>query len=53
MLHDVAVTVDNDTLRQRLVERGARVVEGCRGQLPADDVARLEGRLAALEGVGK
>jgi uncharacterized membrane protein len=53
LLQVVAVTVENDALRQRLVDRGARVVEGCRGQLPADDLARLEGRLAVLEGVGK
>ena len=52
LLHDAAVTVENDALRQRLVDRGARVVEGCRGQLPPDDLARLEGRLAVLEGVG-
>jgi uncharacterized membrane protein len=49
MLHDVAVTVEPDPLRQRIVERGLRVVEGCRGRLPPDDLAHLERRLAALE----
>jgi uncharacterized membrane protein len=52
LLQDVAGTVKNDALRLRLVERGARVVEGCRGRLPADDLARLEGRFAVLEGIG-
>jgi uncharacterized membrane protein len=51
LLHDVAVTVENDALRLRIVERGARVVEGCRGRLPPDDLARLEQRLDALEGL--
>jgi uncharacterized membrane protein len=49
LLHDVAVTVETDPLRQRIVERGLRVVEGCRGRLPPDDLAHLERRLAALE----
>jgi uncharacterized membrane protein len=52
LLHDVAVTVENDALRLRIVERGKRVVEGCRGRLPPDDLTRLEQRLAALEGLG-
>jgi uncharacterized membrane protein len=51
LLHDVAVTVENDALRLRIVERGARVVEGCRGRLPPDDLARLEQRLGTLEGL--
>jgi uncharacterized membrane protein len=51
LLHDVAVTVANDELRGRIVERGARVAEGCRGRLPASDLARLEQRLAVLEGM--
>jgi uncharacterized membrane protein len=52
LLQDVAVTIDNDSLRQRIVARGARVLEGCRGRLPADDLARIEQRLAALERLG-
>jgi uncharacterized membrane protein len=52
LLQDVAATVENDSLHARIVERGRRVVEGCRGRLPPDDLARLEYRLAALEGVG-
>jgi uncharacterized membrane protein len=47
LLHDVAVTA-TDPIRVTLIERGERVVEGCRGQLPPDDVARLEQRLADL-----
>ena len=50
LLHDVAVTVDDATLRRCFVERGARVVAGCRGRMPADDVVRLEQRQAVLEG---
>jgi len=51
LLEDVAVTVESESLRLRIVERGRRVVEGCRGRLPPDDLARLEQRLAALEGI--
>jgi uncharacterized membrane protein len=51
LLQDVAATVESDALRQRIVERARRVVEGCRGRLPSDDFARLEQRLAALEGL--
>jgi uncharacterized membrane protein len=51
LLHDVAVTIENEALRERIIARGARVVEGCRGRLPPDDLARLEERLAALEGL--
>jgi uncharacterized membrane protein len=50
LLQDVAATVTNDELRRLIVARGVRVVEGCRGRLPADDFARLEQRLALLEG---
>jgi uncharacterized membrane protein len=53
LLYDVAITVDEETLRGHLVARGKRVVEGCRGQLPADDLARLEQRQAALEVLGR
>jgi uncharacterized membrane protein len=49
LLRDVAVTVENDALRLAIVERGRRVVEGCRGHLPEDDLTRLERRLADLE----
>jgi uncharacterized membrane protein len=50
LLQDVAATVMNPELRRRIVARGARIVEGCRGRLPADDLERLEQRLAVLEG---
>jgi uncharacterized membrane protein len=52
LLHDVAVTVDDLAVRGKLVERGARVVAGCKGRLPPDDVQRLEQRLVALERLG-
>jgi uncharacterized membrane protein len=48
LLHDVAITVENDSLRRLMVERGERVVEGCRGRLPADDLARLQQRFEEL-----
>ena len=48
LLHDVMATVDSAGLQRSFVERGVRVVEGCRNQLPADDVARLEQRHAAI-----
>jgi uncharacterized membrane protein len=46
--HDVAITVEDDSLRLRMIERGQRVVDGCRGRLPADDLARLEQRQGEL-----
>ena len=49
LLQDVASTVESDGLRRRVIARGARVVEGCRGRLPSDDVARLEAILATLD----
>jgi uncharacterized membrane protein len=52
LLQDLAATIANEELRRRIVMRGARVVEGCRGHVPADDFLRLEQRLAALEGIG-
>jgi uncharacterized membrane protein len=52
LLQDVGITVDSEALRYRIIERGRRVVEGCRGRLPPDELARLEQRLAALEGIG-
>ena len=48
LLHDVAVTVENDSLRQLMVERGERIVAGCRSRLPPDDLIRLEQRFAEL-----
>jgi uncharacterized membrane protein len=52
LLQDVAITIESDTLRRRIVERGRRVVDGCRGRLPSDEVARLEQRLAVLDAIG-
>jgi len=51
LLQDVAVTVDNQSLRRCLAERGTRIVEGCRDRLPADDIVRLERRQAAIDGL--
>jgi uncharacterized membrane protein len=49
LLCDVCVTVEDEALRGLLVERGVRVVEGCRRRLPPDDLTRLERRLAELK----
>jgi uncharacterized membrane protein len=49
LLCDVSATVEDEALRGLLVERGVRVVEGCRRRLPPDDLARLEQRLAELK----
>lgn len=49
LLLDVAGTVDDMALRRCFADRGERVVRGCRGKLPPDDLVRLEQRQAALE----
>jgi uncharacterized membrane protein len=49
LLHDVALTIDDEAVRRCFVERGARVIEGCRERLRADDMARLQQRQTALE----
>jgi uncharacterized membrane protein len=51
MLHDIAITVPDATLRQRIVARGADVLEGCRPTLRAIDIEALAERLAALRGL--
>jgi uncharacterized membrane protein len=48
LLGDVAATIDDPALLRILATRAGRVVQGCRGRLPEDDVARLERRLASL-----
>jgi uncharacterized membrane protein len=52
LLRDVAITVESDALRRLMVERGKRVLDGCRGCLPQDDLARLEHRFEELAGLG-
>jgi uncharacterized membrane protein len=53
LLQDLAASVDDAALRRRFTERGVRIVEGCRGRLPADDLGRLERRQAVLEDMGR
>ncbi len=48
LLQDVAATIDSPDIHSHLVERGRRIVEGCRERLPPDDVAHLEQRLSLL-----
>jgi hypothetical protein len=52
LLHDVAVTVETSLLRDLMVERGERIVAGCRSRLPPEDLVRLEQRFAELLRVG-
>ena len=49
LLRDVAATTDDAGLRRQLVERGGRIVSGCEGHLPLEDLNRLALRLALLE----
>ena len=53
LLEDVASTVENDRLRAKLAARGERVVAGCRGRLPDEDVARLESAMSRLIQLGR
>jgi uncharacterized membrane protein len=48
-LGDIATTVDDPSLRTRLLDRGHRVIAGCTGHLQADDLERLRKRLALFE----
>ena len=47
-LDDLAVTTDDEWMRERLVLRGRRIVAGC-ARVDASDFKRLESRLAELE----
>ncbi len=49
LLQDVALTLDDGTLRRLIAARGTRIVEGCRARLPAEDMVRLEQRQAVVE----
>ena len=50
LVNDVSSTVGEEGLRRRVIARGVRVVEGCRGRLTTEDLARLDGVLGALSG---
>ena len=52
LLQDVASTVENETLRQRVIERGAGVVEGARAHMSPADVLLLQQRLRVLQQLG-
>jgi uncharacterized membrane protein len=47
-LDDIASTVDDPILQQRIIERGQRLVEGCEGKLQSDDFSRLRRRFKTL-----
>jgi uncharacterized membrane protein len=48
-LDDLAATIDDERMRERLVLRGQRIVAGCATRVDASDIKRLEGRLVGLE----
>jgi len=48
-LHDIANAARHADLRARLLERARRVAAGCSGQLPKDDLLKLQQRLTAFE----
>lgn len=46
---DIASTTEHDDLRAKLSARAKRVAAGCAGQLPKDDLIKLQQRLEAFE----
>jgi uncharacterized membrane protein len=48
-LGDISSTTTDLTVRQRLLERGKRVIDGCAGRIQEFDLTRLRARLARLE----
>jgi uncharacterized membrane protein len=48
-LGDIASTVNEPTIRLRLLDRGKRLITGCAGSLHEDDLERLRQRLSLLE----
>jgi uncharacterized membrane protein len=48
-LDDLAATIDDERMRERLVLRGRRIVAGCATGVDASDIKRLECRLVGLE----
>ncbi len=49
--YDIASATEHADLRTRLLERGRRVMDGCAGHLPKDELVKLQQRLATLEEV--
>ena len=47
-LADIASTTNELEVRRNLLDRSGRVVAGCSGLLPEDEMAKLRQRLAAL-----
>jgi uncharacterized membrane protein len=48
-LDDIVSTIDDPTLQNCVIERGRRLIEGCKGKLQSDDLARLRRRFVSLE----
>jgi len=46
---DIASTTQHAELRTRLLERAQRVMAGCAGRLPKDELARIQQRFGAFE----
>jgi uncharacterized membrane protein len=47
--NDIASTTRHTDIRTRLLERAQRVMAGCAGHLPKDELARLQQRFDAFE----
>jgi hypothetical protein len=47
-LQDMTVTTEDEAIRAQLLERGRRVLVGCRGRLDDTALARLSERLDRL-----
>ena len=45
---DIASTTEDSTLRTKLIDRAGRVVAGCAGHLPKEELAKLRQRLSGL-----
>jgi len=46
---DIATVTEHVDLHHKLIARAQRVADGCAGQLPKDDLKKLQQRLTALE----
>jgi len=45
---DIASTTEDSTLRTKLIDRAGRVVAGCAGHLPKEELAKLRQRLSGV-----
>ncbi len=52
-LNDLAATIDDERMREKLALRGRRIVANCATRLDLGDVKRLKDRLAPLEAIAQ